>query len=446
MNRIKEKITKEIDKKSSTMIEFLQDLVRIPSPDGGGHKVQEFVAKYLNEMGAEKVDVFNVDAEKLSKHPGSTPLFFEHGGTKIEDKPVIVATFKGTGEGKSLMFAGHMESSTPAWEPGLVERWKHNPWGAEIEGDLLYGKAAYNMKSGNAAAIMALKVIRDSGIKLKGDVFISTNLDEDIGCQGTVEAIRLGYKADAGICPEPTELNLGIGSIGCQHFRVIVKGNPTYSSGISAIEKAIKICYSIKELSDNRQKNHSKPFFKKHPKIFGSYSSGITIGMFNSGVWPCTTPYEAVIEGSIRHVPGEDIEDVRKQFKDQIKKCAEQDFFMRDNLPKVEFWEYWVDSLLDNNAPIVKTVNESFKEIKGKYPGHILSVGDAAPLTRYGNTPSVYLGIKGGLTENAYFEGENIESSSALVEETISIKSYIELIKIYTMAIINWCGMEEEVN
>lgn len=439
------KVLKKIDEQTPSMIKFLQDIVRIPSPEGGGHKVQGFVAKYLKEMGADKVDVFKPDIEKLSKHPGFTPVFFEHGGTKIEDKPVIVATFKGRGGGKSLMFAGHMEAATGAWEPGIVEHWEHNPWGAEIEGDALYGKSVYNMKCGNAGAIMAVRAIREAGIKVKGDIFISINIDEDIGCQGSVEAIRRGYKADAGICPEPTELTLGIGSMGCQHFRVIVKGNPTYGGGINAIENATKIYYAIKELSAYRQEKYIKAFFREHPEIETGYPLTITIGMIRAGVWPCTTPYEAVLEGSIRHVPGENIEDVRNQLRDQIRRCAEQDFFMRNNLPVVEFWEYWVDSLLDKNAPIAKTVKEAFKEIKGREPSLSISVGDAAPFTRYGNTPSVYLGPESAADTSGYYDyTAKMEgtASSAVVEESISIRSYIELTKIFALAILKWCGAE----
>ncbi len=428
------RVLQEIDSQRDYMIEFLQNLVRIPSPEGGGHEVQEFVARYLDEeMSADEVDVFHPDIEKLRDHPGYTPVFHEHGGTPVEDKPVVMATFRGTGEGRSLMFVGHMEAATPAWEPAMVEEWVHDPWAAVIEGDAMIGKSVSNMKGGNAAYIMAVKAIRDAGICLRGDVLISTNIDEDIGCQGTVEAIRRGYRADAAICPEPSQMKLGIGSPGCQHFRVLVKGNPTYGGGISAIDNAIKVHRAIQELSDYRMDTAVTTFNEQHPELEHRYPLNITIGMFNAGVWPCTTPYEAVIEGSIRHVPGEQIEDVRQQLEDQVKRCANLDLFMRDHPPRVEFWEYWIDHLEDLDEPIVQTVSQAFTEVMGSEPKLSFSVGDAAPLSRFAGVPSIYLGPKAP-------DESTVPEGSLISEEAISVQSYIDLIKIFAMSIISWCG------
>ncbi len=419
-------VMEQIEKQQDLMIAFLQDLVRIPSPEGGGHEVQEFVAKYLKEeLEADELDVFKPDIDKLQDHPGYTPVFCEHGGTPPEDKPVVMATFKGKGQGKSLMFIGHMEAATPSWEPAMMKHWKHDPWEAAIEGDIMFGKSVSNMKSGNAAGMMALKAVKDAGIPLKGDVMISTNIDEDIGCQGTVEAIRRGYRADAAICPEPTQMALGIGSPGCQHFRVKVCGKPTYGGGISAIDNAVKVYHAIKELSDHRMETRIQSFVEENPQIQLGYPVTITVGMFNAGVWPCTTPYETVLEGSIRHTPNETIEDVRSQLEDQIKRCADQDLFMRDNPPEVEFWEYWVDHLEDPQEEIVKTMEETYQEVLGKKPALTLSVGDAAPLSRFAGIPSVYLGPKAADVDTT--------------EEQISVKSYIDLIKVFANTILDWC-------
>jgi len=451
----KERVLKKIDEMAESMIEFLQELVRIPSPEGEGIEVQEFVKSYLMGIGADKVDMFYPDIEKLKEHPGFSPMMYpEHGGRRIEEKPVIWGTFKGRGGGKSLLFTGHMESATGAWEPGIVRHWKHDPFGGIIEGDALYGKAVVNMKSGNAAAISAIRAIRAAGIPLKGDVYINTNIDEDIGCYGSLEAIRRGYRADAGINPEPTAHTIGIASTGCQHFRVIVRGKPTYTGGISAIENAFKVYKVIKDLDKYRREKYIKPFFEKHPYIQSGYSPGITIGMLRSGVWPCTTPYEAEIEGSIRHVPGENIEEVRAQLREWIMREAEKDPSMKDDPPTVEFWEYWWDTLIEPDEPIVKTLKEAFVEIKGKEPEYSASVGDAAPFTRFGNTPTVYFGPqsiyereaeqgKVALSFQEKYRGEApVEEASALLEEAISLSSYIETVKIFALAILKWCEVE----
>ncbi len=433
----RQRVLEQIEEQREQMIEFLRDLVRIPSPEGKGHEVQDFVADYLDdELGADKLDVFKPDIAALREHPGYTPVFPEHGGTDPQDKPVVMATFEGKGEGKSLMFIGHMEAATPAWEPAMVREWVHNPFEGVIEGDAMIGKSVSNMKSGNAAGMMALKAIKDAGVDLKGDVMISTNIDEDIGCQGTVEAIRRGYRADAAICPEPTQMMLGIGSPGCQHFRVRVKGNPTYGGGISAIGNAIKVYNALEELSEYRIDTSIRAFQEEHPEMEHRYPLSITIGMFNSGVWPCTTPYEAVLEGSIRHVPSEDIADVREQLEDQVRRCAEQDLFMRNHPPKVEFWEYWFDHLEDEDEPIVQTVTDTFTDVMGEEPKISMSVGDAAPLSRFAGVPSIYLGPKAP-------EESTVPEGSLIPEEAISVQSYVDLVKVFAMSILKWCDVKE---
>jgi len=427
--KVKQQVFQAIDAHREDIIHFLQDLIRIPSPEGGGHHVQEFVADYFRDMGADQVDVFKPDIAELEKFPGYSPVYHEHGGTPVEEKPVVVATFKGTGGGRSLMFAGHMESATREWEPTIAEQWNHDPWGAEIEGDTLYGRAARNMKSGNAAGIMALKYLRAAGIKLKGDVLISTNIDEDIGCQGTLEAIRRGYTADAGICPEPTGMALGVASPGCQHFRVVVKGRPHYAAGISAIDNVVKVYEAIKELDEQRTATKITPWFDANPHIPSSYPICITVGMLRAGTWPCTTPMEATLEGSLRHVPGEEIIDVRSQLKEQIVRCAEQDAFMKENPPRVEWWEYWNASEVDRGEPITQTMREAFTEVRGEDPTYSTSVGDATFLIKYAGIPTVYLGPENGTPSSPY-------------EETISIKSYLQLTKIFALTTLKWCGYE----
>ena len=436
---VKENLLKTIDERREEVVGFLQELVRIPSPEGGGHKIQERVADYLRKMGADKVDIFKPDIKKLKKHLGFSPVFHEHGGTPVEEKPVVVATFKGTGRGRSLFFVGHMESATGPWEPVTVERWKHDPFAAEIEGDALYGKGVLNMKSGNAAGIMALKAVREAGIKLKGDVFISTNIDEDIGSQGTLEVTRRGYRADAGLCPEPTGLNLVIANEGCQHFRVIVKGRATYTSGEylcpNAIEKAFKVYWALKDLEAFRRATH------KHPLFDHSGFIPITIGMIRGGTWPCNTAEECILEGTMHHLPDENLTDVKRQLEEQVKLCAQQDPFMKRYPPEVEWWEYWSDEEIDVNHPIVQITEEAYREVMGEGPriAGFSAAGDADKLTRYANTPTIFLGPKSA----RYVERGRMPFEDPVdYDESVSVESYIQLTKIFALTILKWCGYE----
>ena len=65
------------------------------------------------------------------------------------------------------------------------------------------------MKGGIGAAIFALEALQACGIELTGDVVIETVPDEETCAMGTIAAIARGYRADAGLVPEPTRSTSG---------------------------------------------------------------------------------------------------------------------------------------------------------------------------------------------------------------------------------------------
>ena len=54
-------------------------------------------------------------------------------------------------------------------------------------------------------------------MRLRGDVIFEAVPDEETCAMGTVAAIERGYRADAGLVPEPTLLNLWIATRGLLH-------------------------------------------------------------------------------------------------------------------------------------------------------------------------------------------------------------------------------------
>ena len=79
-------------------IEFLQQMIRIPSVTGNEGPIQEFMAKTLTEMGLA-VDSFVPSLEELQKHPA-----YVAPAQPYEGRPDVVGTLKGAvmwmGEGR----------------------------------------------------------------------------------------------------------------------------------------------------------------------------------------------------------------------------------------------------------------------------------------------------------------------------------------------------------
>ena len=139
-------------------LKFLQQMVSIPSVTGDEGKIQKFLAEYLGKMGLE-IDMWESDWEQLKKHPGYIPV--DRG---YEGRPNIVATWKGTGGGRSLMFNGH----TDVIPVGKGEGWSDNPWSASIKDGKLYGRGSCDMKSGVASHIMAIENLMAAGAETEG--------------------------------------------------------------------------------------------------------------------------------------------------------------------------------------------------------------------------------------------------------------------------------------
>ena len=221
---------------------FLQQMVSIPSVTGDEGKIQKFLAEYLGKMGLE-VDMWESDWEQLKKHPGYIPV--DRG---YEGRPNIVATWKGTGGGRSLMFNGH----TDVIPVGKGEGWSDNPWSASIKDGKLYGRGSCDMKSGVASHIMAIENLMAAGVKPKGDVYLDIVIDEEVSGHGTLDTVIRGYSADAGISGETSGLAVQPACIGRIWFEIEIQGKAAgiqrRYQGVSGIELGYKITKAVEAL------------------------------------------------------------------------------------------------------------------------------------------------------------------------------------------------------
>jgi len=110
----------------------------------------------------------------------------------------------------NLVFAGHTDV-VPA---GNEVSWSHPPFGGEVEGDLLYGRGAVDMKGGIACfAAAALDYLAANGGGSKGSIsLLITGDEESVAVNGTVKLLRWaaerGEKFDHCILGEPSNVEV----------------------------------------------------------------------------------------------------------------------------------------------------------------------------------------------------------------------------------------------
>ena len=410
-----------IDNNRDKAIQFLQRMVSIPSVTGDEAAIQAFVSDYMSKIGLE-VDMWEMDWEELKKHPGYRPV--DRG---YEGRPNIVGTRKGTGGGRSLLLNGH----TDVIPVGNGEGWSDNPWSAAIKDGRVYGRGSCDMKSGVASHILAVEFLKEAGVQLKGDVYINVVIDEEVSGHGTLDTVIRGYKADAGISGETSDLAVQPACIGRIWFQIDVQGKPAGIQqrylGISAIDLGNKIVKAVQELEDHRVATVRHPLY---PNALDSLPC--IIGSFHAGNYPSAFPASAVLKGSIGTVPGEDHEGVKQSLIAKITEVASQDEWMRDHPPVVRFVGYDAQaSEIPRDHPIVELLSETYRSVTGKAPAVSGRQGaaDTRFLNEYGGTPTVIFGPGSTAVMHAN-------------DEYVSIEDYMTAIKVMALCIMEWCGAE----
>jgi acetylornithine deacetylase len=263
-------------------IEFLQELVRVPSLLGNEEPAQALVEERLHGLGFEVRSV-EPDAEELARHPGSgIPLI------GYEGRRCLVGTLGGDG-GRSLLFNGHVDvvSEEPA------DRWTKPSYGAEIENGRLYGRGACDMKGGVAAMLLAVEAALSAG-DLPGRLVYQSVIEEECGGNGALAACLAGPLADGVVIAEPTNSTIDLVSPGVIWARITTEGSSRHAShadeGSNPIESAFAVVSALHELEAKLNASPDPEFEGvERPYL-------LNVGALHSGDWPSMTPGRADLD------------------------------------------------------------------------------------------------------------------------------------------------------
>ncbi|MCL5256868.1 MAG: ArgE/DapE family deacylase [Chloroflexi bacterium] len=387
-------------------------------------EAQEWIAGFLSEMGFE-VDQWEPDVEVMRRHP----MYPE--GLDWKDRPITVATLKGTGGGKSLILNGHLDT-VPA-DP--VESWTRDPWAGIVEGDRLYGRGSCDMKGGIGAMLAVAEAIHRSGTRLAGDLIIEVVGDEETSGMGTLAAIERGYRADACLLPEPSGFNIWAAYRGILFGSIVVTGRAAHAEheiehwraggGVSAINKMWLIQNAIEEL--NREwlgrpdKQHR---LLSNPQIVPT--------MIHGGEFYASVPARCELTLDITYLPGNGDErgfagPVEREIEDHIQRAAAADPWLREHPPVIHWQSNWPAVETEEDSDIIQAMRRA-SEPDGVQPQIIGqdSWADAASYLLAG-VPSISFGPTGA------GQVHRIDESVSIAELQIVTRSIGRLL-------VDWCG------
>lgn len=417
----KAKVSEWIHINQVEWVNFLKQLIQIPSTQGMELEIQELVAKKLSELGFE-VDVWEPDGKTLKKHP-----YFYSPREIFTGSPNVVGVLKGSGAGRSIVLNGHVDV-VPA---GDLEQWSADPYCGTIVGGNMYGRGSTDMKGGNVSMMIAIEAIQSLNIRLKGDIIFQSVVEEESGGAGTLAAIVKGYKADAAIIPEPTSMKIFPKQQGSKWFRIIVKGRTAHGGtryhGVSAIEKSYKVVQHIEKLEGVRNSRIDDPLYDSIP-----IPIPINIGKIEGGEWPSSVPDIVKLEGRMGIAPNENIEGAQKELEEWMKKLSEADSWFETSPVEVEwFGARWVPGQIESDHPLMHVLTENLQHVTGEKP-----IIEAAPwgtdgglLTQVGKIPAVVFGP--GVTGMAHYPNEYIE-----------LEKVFQAAEIIAYTLIDWCGVD----
>lgn len=306
-----------VDAREDELVGLLCKLIAFETPAPPARntaEAQSFVGDYLAGLGFS-IDMWDV-------YPGD---------------PNVVGVLKGSGGGrfKSLIVNGHMDVA----EVSVDEAWETGPFKPVVRDGVVIGRGAADMKGGLAGALFALKLLRQAGADLPGDITFQSVIGEEVGEAGTLQCCRKGYTADLAVVVDTSNLQLQ-GQGGVITGWITVKGAQTFHDGTrrqmihagggllgaSAIEKMVKIIGGLQEL-------------ERHWAVTKRYP-GCPLGS--------TTINPAVIEGgrhaafiadecrlwiTVHYYPNENHAAITREIEDYVQRIAQADLWLRENPP-----------------------------------------------------------------------------------------------------------------
>lgn len=399
--------------KEDEMIEFIQSIIRIDSvydPDVEGANEYE-VAKYIYDF-LEK-EGFEVHLDEV-----------------VPGRPNVIAVYKGSEEGRTLLFEGH----TDVVSAGDIEKWEHDPFGAEIvveDGkEILYGRGSNDTKGNVGAMIYATKAIKDSGIPLKGNIKLCIPVDEEGLMIGIKHFIKNGWAdgVDAGIICEPEEKNLCLVQKGAVRIGITINGKMSHGamplSGNNPVWGVGSVITEIRKLENSEKDRLGKHEFLGWPSITPTTIQTPIKGVAQINV----VPTDAYMTLDIRTVPGQDHDSIIAQVQGILDRLMAQypegdnkfdaSLEIIDNRPVVE---------CDKDEDIVKALASAYTEVMDAEPIYngVPGATDGTFLTAWAKIPVVVTGA--GDREVPH-----------QVNEWCEVEDLKETARMYTLAALNY--------
>lgn len=262
------------------------------------------------------------------------------------ERPSVIVRGGTAHGGTTLLLCGHLDTvGTGGMADPLVPR---------VDGDRLFGRGAYDMKAGLAAALIACRDADRAGID--GEVIVAAVADEEHASIG-IRDVLTHVHADAAIVTEPTELTVATAHKGFVWSEIEILGRAAHGSrphlGVDAILATGPVLVELAELNERLRAN-------AHERLGpGTLHASLITG----GLEESTIPDRCLLTVERRTLPGETAQQVEDDLTELLVRCGGHDPELalghRTTLVREPFE-------VSDTAPIVTAVADAAAETLGQ--------------------------------------------------------------------------------
>lgn len=409
------------------LVELAVEMGNIYSPAGHEKHMGEFAFNWLKSQGLEstKQEV-------------------------VTDRNNVVGLIRGRGGGSSLLFNSHLDSDVggPGEEwafpnPDLPQNKK-----AWVEDDKIFGKAVQNDRGPMAAFMIAAKAIKDSGVRLKGDLLLTmvvgeigmAPIDEFQGTQylgkglGSRHLVNHGVVADYALVAETTDFGITWAEAGVAYVKITIRGEAIYTPRSyrpktiedhpNAIVKMAHVIQMLEDWAAQYEKENRYGF------AAGEIVPKVAIGAIRGGIpfKPYMTSGICSIYVDVRLPPGKSILQIKHQLGQLVRSLNME--------ADIQVYLYRPGYEGKNVSGIVKSVEDAYSKICKTKPGKI-----PTPVTSMWRDINIFneVGIPAITFGPPRCSKEGLDRSQA---KFLRKGDLINTAKIYALVALDICGVE----
>jgi len=360
------KVVSRVDELADEMIEWLRDLVRIPTINPPGENYRDCAHSIGDKLAEFGYDTSFIEANGRPECSPSRP------------RVNVIGRLNTSRIHPTLHFNGHIDV-VPAGAG-----WTRDPFSAELEDGRIYGRGVTDQKAGIAASLFAVEAIRRAGIRVAGSIEQSATVDEESGgFAGVAYLAEHGHirpdLVDYVIITEPLDYDrICLGHRGVYWFEILMHGRIAHGSmpflGASAIDRMARLIERIeRELKPRLAARRTRmPVEPEHAR-----SATININSISGGQNPDApqTPCVADLCRAVfdrRFLIEEKLEDVRDEFIELLDQLRENDAELQYELKDLMIFH---PTMTSPESQLVKTLSAVITETIGREPPLIASPG-----------------------------------------------------------------------